>query len=79
MADEIQNTDAPAQSPLERVRATQKTHNSNLAQARGEKPRAESTKDVEERRADTTTETPGSIGGSGQDANPAHHPQRRQG
>ena len=82
MADETQNTPentSPAKTPLEKVRETQKNLNDNLAQARGNKSLAENTKDVEERRTDYTTEVPGSIGRSGQDPNPAEHPQRQLG
>ena len=79
MADENQNSNEQAKTPLEMVRETQKTNNQNLAAARGQKAMAQQTEDVEERRTDYTTEVPGSIGGSGQDPNPADHPQRRLG
>lgn len=66
-------------SPLERVRETQNRNQENLKVARGEQAIEVKTEDVEQRRVDRTTETPGSIGGSGQAPNPAHHPTRQMG
>lgn len=66
-------------TPLERVRETQQTNRENLSAARGDQAMQVENDDVEQRRVDTTTEVPGSIGGSGQDANPREHPQRKMG
>lgn len=83
MNPENNNQDAP-KTPLERVRETQQINRENLAAARGDNAASDQamqaeSDDTEQRRVDVTTETPGSIGRSGQDSNPREHPQRKMG